>query len=58
MAKVVGRNLNEYGLSRKNDNFFPFIYFWLLLGLYCHVGFFSSWGEQGLVSSCSARASH
>ena len=59
MAEVVGRNLRAWTV--KTEMILSphlFIYFWLLLGLRCHVGLSSSWGEQGQVSSCSARASH
>ena len=47
MAKGVGRNLKEYGLSRKNDNFFPFIYFLAVLSLHCCAGFSLVVGSGG-----------
>ena len=38
--------------------FYLFILFLATLGLSCYTGFFSGFGEQGLLSSCGVKASH
>ena len=37
--------------------FYLFILFLAALGLSCYTGFFSGYGEQGILSSCGVRAS-
>ena len=47
------------GHSEEESSFIITIPLFLVVpGLCCFVGFFSSCGEQGLLSSCSVQASH
>ena len=50
---------NHLGLVSGNlKKFFIYVFFLAVPGLHCYAWAFSSWGEQGLHSSCGAWASH